>query len=244
MRKSRGRQGAAAAAVATVLAALPWAGTAAGAQTQGQRDQSPFAEPDVRVLHTLRGQPGSYFGWAISELGSRRAPGGGDLIVGERWGDGGSDVAGGAATVFEGRSGRVRFRYVGQPGDQAGFAVADAGDVNRDGRADVLVGAPGVGAGHVDLVSGRTGRLLRRFAGEDDGDFFGAAVAGVGDVDRDGRPDVLVGAPRHGDSGRAYLLSGRTGATLLTLDGEAAGDAFGSATDGTGTSTATAGRTW
>ena len=52
---------------------------------------------------------------------------------------------------------------------------------------------------------------------------FGAAMASVGDIDSDGIPDLLVGAPRqdvggNADQGQVYLLSGSTGALLLTLD--------------------------
>lgn len=53
---------------------------------------------------------------------------------------------------------------------------------------------------------------------------FGAAVAGVPDVDGDGRGDFVVGAPFEGDStenaGRAYVFSGATGSLLHTLVSE------------------------
>ncbi len=237
MRVSRGvpgRRGLAVAAVGAVALALP-AGAAAETGRHHGHEPSPFLERDARVLHTLRGETGSYFGWALSELGDRDHAGGADLVIGERWGDGGQAVAGGAVDVVDGRTARQRWRVTGQPGDQLGYAIADAGDVNGDGWSDVIAGAPGNGAGHADLLSGRTGRLLHRFEGEVAGDFFGSAVSGVGDVDRDGRPDLLVSAARHdAGTGRAYLLSGRTHRTLLTLDGEGAGDAFGTAVDGIG----------
>lgn len=52
---------------------------------------------------------------------------------------------------------------------------------------------------------------------------FGSAIAKVDDIDGDGVPDLLVGAPRQDvagnvDQGQAYLLSGRTGALLRTFD--------------------------
>ena len=71
---------------------------------------------------------------------------------------------------------------------------------------------------------------------------FGRHAAGVGDIDGDGRADVIVGAPGKTDSqspessrtnsGHAYMYSGRDGHVLLTLSGEHAGDEFGSAVAG------------
>jgi hypothetical protein len=111
--------------------------------------------------------------------------------------------------------------------------MADAGDTNGDGVHDFLVASPFDDAGHVDLYSGRTGLLLHRFAGETAGDAFGWAVSSAGDVDRDGRPDVLVGAsgyPGDATAGAAYIYSGRTYRLIRKLTGDAVGDEFGSGT--------------
>ncbi|MCB1032202.1 MAG: FG-GAP repeat protein, partial [Acidobacteria bacterium] len=61
---------------------------------------------------------------------------------------------------------------------------------------------------------------------------FGAAVAALGDVNNDGRDDVLVGAPDFdgaagADTGKAYVFDGLTGALLYSFEGAGAGDAFG-----------------
>src|SRR3989338_3718484 len=65
---------------------------------------------------------------------------------------------------------------------------------------------------------------------------FGATMAFVGDVNGDGVPDLLVGAPKQDvggntDQGQVYLLSGATGALILTLDNPIpqAGAKFGAA---------------
>jgi hypothetical protein len=65
---------------------------------------------------------------------------------------------------------------------------------------------------------------------------LGQAVAGIGDLDGDGLADVAIGAP-HGqglqpDSGYVFLMSGKTGALLRVLNGEASGDLFGWDVDG------------
>ena len=64
-----------------------------------------------------------------------------------------------------GRTGRTLHRIDGKPGDQAGFAVTDAGDLDRDGRHEFLSGAPRQAAdteGHAYLYSGRTGSCCTR----------------------------------------------------------------------------------
>lgn len=210
-------------AVAAVAALAP--GAAANAEDDG------FVEP-ARVLWTLSGGSpgaGAFFGWAISELADVDGDGAKEALVGEPF------TATGTTWVHSGRTGSLLYRLDGAPGDQQGYAMADAGDTDGDGVADIVSGAPGVGQGRAYLYSGATGRLLHVFSRGHQGDFFGAAVAGAGDVNGDGRADVLVGAPFGDaggrDSGRAYVFSGRTHELIRKLDAGDAGDLFGSATD-------------
>jgi hypothetical protein len=190
-----------------------------------------FVEP-VEVLHTLSGtNPGAAFGWAVSELGDVDGDSKTDLIVGEPF------TATGTTWVYSGGTGALLYRLDGAPGDQQGYAIADAGDTDGDRVPDIVSGAPGVGRGSAYLYSGATGRLLHRFSRGRAGDFFGAAVAGAGDVNRDGHADVLVGATMNDggglDSGRAYVFSGRTYKLIRKLDAGDEGDLFGSGTDWT-----------
>ncbi|MEM7305468.1 MAG: integrin alpha [Planctomycetota bacterium] len=101
--------------------------------------------------------------------------------------------------------------------DNFGAAVASINDVDGDGVVDVAVGVPGgddggTSRGEVRIVflnpdgsvkgqqaissteGGFTGVL-------DDLDFFGSSVAGLGDHDLDGTPDLIVGAPGDDDGG-------------------------------------------
>jgi len=133
-------------------------------------------------------------------------------------------------------------------GDQAGFAVATAGDVNGDDHADFLVGAPGcriVGVpgcptttssstGAAYLLYGRTTRYSGvtaladavKYEGQAAGDAAGASVASVGDVNGDGNADFLVGAPGHAaGAGAAYLVLGQGADTFYAdVDEDGYGD--------------------
>lgn len=132
-------------------------------------------------------------------------------------------------------------------GDVAGLfsarSVAGAGDVDRDGFVDFIVGAEeddttGAQAGCASVFSGATGELLHRFFGEAANDAFGNSVAGAGDVDGDGHADLIVGArfrsPNGFASGSAYVYSGADFSLLHRFDGDSAGDLFGFSVAGAG----------
>lgn len=73
--------------------------------------------------------------------------------------------------------------------------------------------------------------------GDASGDRLGSAVSGVGDLDGDAVPDILVGVPNHAglagpNAGRVYALSGADGAIVYVLDGDKLGDRFGASVAG------------
>lgn len=126
----------------------------------------------------------------------------------------------------------VGLRIIGENDlDRAGASVSSAGDINGDGLADILIGAPangegGSGAGAAYVIFGQTDRTgdihLRDIAaghggfklvGEAVNDVAGSTVAAAGDVNRDGFDDLLVGARGNDvaegdDRGAAYVLFG------------------------------------
>lgn len=124
-------------------------------------------------------------------------------------------------------------------GDPRLSSVAGAPDMTGDGAPDVLAGSDGDGLVHV--YSGATGELIRTIHAFTHSSGFGYAVSSVPDADGDGVPDVVAGAPHcrvnlpvpAEGGGRAYLISGRTGALLFARQGPAAtGYGFGSSVTG------------
>jgi hypothetical protein len=117
-------------------------------------------------------------------------------------------------------------KFIGEDtSDYAGYSVASAGDVNGDGYADVIVGAPddddgGYDAGAAYIILGPvTGDVDlsvadAKFIGEDESDGAGYSVASAGDINGDGYDDVIVGA----NHAAAYLVFGpATGTIDLSL---------------------------
>lgn len=162
---------------------------------------------------------------------------GGDLEIpnvvgaGDVDGDGRTDVlvgypgaldGRGMARLCSGRSLEVLRTFTGDANSHLGRSLAAAGDVDRDGRVDFLIGA----SGHVLVCSGQDGGVIRTLRGRSPEDAFGSALAAAGDVDRDGFPDALVGAP---DGSYAQVISGRNGAVLHTYQGQ---PGFGASVDG------------
>jgi hypothetical protein len=170
-------------------------------------------------------QPASYFGDSVATAGDVNSDGYDDLLVGAPWFENGHNEEGGA------------FLYLGSPTGLAatpawtaesnaarshfGDAVASAGDINRDGYADVLVGAPSYSErsfyeGRADLYLGQADGLATTPAWSSSPDTavanFGWSVSAAGDVDGNRYADVIVGAynDTHTEvfEGRAYVYQG------------------------------------
>lgn len=105
-----------------------------------------------------------------------------------------------------------------QPEDGLGASVSAAGDVNRDGHADVVVGALQhgqiyTGPGYVRVFSGKDGRVLFTTRGGSSAWHFGYRVSGAGDVNRDGHADIVYSV----FYGAAHVHSGRDGSRISTF---------------------------
>lgn len=94
-------------------------------------------------------------------------------------------------------------------------SVADVGDVDGDGIADVLVAQRAAGTHeHAWILSGKNGAHLRTLVSPRTGESIGASVAGAGDVDLDGTPDVAL-TVADGDRESALVFSGKDAGVLL-----------------------------
>jgi len=206
-----------------------------------------FSGKDGSILHTFNGLvAGDSFGLPANGAGDVNNDGFPDLIVGAHKADPGGLSNAGQATVFSGKDGSVLYTLNGQAAsDYFSRQATGVGDVNKDGHADFGVAAfradPGglSNAGQVKIFSGKDGSTLFTFNGLNAGDEFGCSIAGAGDVDGDGFPDIIVGA-LHADpggitsAGQARVFSGKDGSTLYTFNGLAQSDYFGFPVNGAG----------
>lgn len=117
----------------------------------------------------------------------------------------------------------------------SGTSVASAGDVNNDGIDDLIIAG-----GKNYVFSGKTGDTIYVFTGADVGGSLGGQVASAGDINHDGYDDLIMGGPTTGDSilgssvGKAYVISGQTGALIYSFTGESNHNFFGKSVSSAG----------
>jgi hypothetical protein len=182
----------------------------------------PSASPD---WSTENNQADSYFGESVASAGDVNGDGYGDVVIGADFYDNGQTNEG-KVYVYHGSSiglgGSPAWTYESnQAFARIGYSSACAGDVNRDGYSDVIVGAPFYSNGQTDegrafvFLGSSTGLAgSPNWTAESDqaSTQYGWSVAGAGDVNGDGYSDVIVGANYYDngqtDEGRAYVYHG------------------------------------
>jgi uncharacterized repeat protein (TIGR01451 family) len=180
-------------------------------------------------------QDGAEFGAALAGAGDVNGDGFADLLVGARSFDNGQSNEGAAFVYLGSAAGPATTEAWRAESNQSnaefGWSVADAGDVNGDGYADVIVGAPSFDNGQTDegaafVYLGSAAGLAAIAAWQAEGDQtraeFGYSVSGAGDVNGDGYADVIVGARLfsngHIDEGAAFVyLGGATGLAITPV---------------------------
>ena len=183
------------------------------------------------VIHTLLGAPaaGQAFGTALTTLDAN-GDGTTDLAVGATGGCG-------SVSIYSGIDGSLLRKITpGSPdaGSLYGAALANAGDQNADGKADLFIGAPGASSseGAVAVASGGDGVEISYITADIPGTQFGASIATVADVNADGLSDMVVGGPAaDGGKGRVQLLTS-TGSEWTSIFGTVAGGKLGAKAGG------------
>ncbi len=196
-------------------------------------------------------QPGAQYGSAVNAAGDVNGDGFADVAIGAPYFDHGQDDEGVAVVYAGSATGLQSSPLWSVEGDQAashlGSSLASAGDVNGDGFADLVVGAPGYNnVGQARLYLGAETGLSAvptwTANGVQTGEAFGSSVGSAGDVNGDGFADVLIGAAQasNGENteGKALLYlgsaAGLSATPAWTVEGNLAGAGCGAAVGSAG----------
>jgi hypothetical protein len=223
-----------------------------------------MAAPPVELSDVAAGQGGFVIrgadsndqsGASVAGAGDVNGDGLRDLIIGAYLADASGNVQAGESYIVFGKADTAAIELADVAngiggfvirGDDAhtwlGFDVSAAGDVNGDGLADVILGAPYSGPampdapsesfivfGKVDtaevlladLASGTGGFVIR---GANHGELTGMSVSRAGDVNNDGLADFIIGAPEadaNGPcSGESYVVFGKVDTAPVDLQAD------------------------
>lgn len=198
-------------------AAFVWFGGPSGLGDPGTPENADWKDESDKA-ETL-------YGSSVATAGDVNGDGYADIIIGAPWYTD-EQTKEGAVYVYYGSSEGPSPYYANwiTTGNndlaEYGASVATAGDLNRDGYDEVIIGAPGFSTGGVCFLY--YGGPVHLSTGRDwiSGSFtassrFGTCVASAGDVNGDGAMDLIVGAPEYSHpetgEGAVYLYYGAPG---------------------------------
>ena len=183
---------------------------------------------DGSTLYEYFGAEGSVlFGWHASAAGDLNADSYPDFLISERTEINGYST--GSVYAYSGQTGALLYQFDGEhSSEDFGAHTAAAGDVNKDGFDDIIVGAinhrvEGSPVGALKVYSGKDGSLLYKKTGSQFLSYYGNVVAGMGDINNDGYDDFAASASTHKIDnikvGLIEVFSGKTGDLLHRFQG-------------------------
>ena len=176
---------------------------------------SVFSGQTGALIYEFAGPPNGHMGLAVSFAGDLNGDGHDEVMVSAPDADF-AGVRSGSVYVYSGIDGSLLFRIDGTTAwDRLGWSIDSIADVSLDGVRDLVVGVPedyAGGLGRVEIRSGVDGSLLDTIRAQVPQTGYAWSVTSVGDIDRNGTEDILVGAAGedyagNGDAGAAYAYS-------------------------------------
>ena len=107
-----------------------------------------------------------------------------------------------------------------ESGENCGTSMVGLGDLDLDTFDDYAIGAneAGPSAGQVDVISGQTGSILYTLDGESTSEYFGVALANIGDIDGGGFAELVISAML--DKNQGFYEGTHAGARVRRLPPE------------------------
>ncbi|MCI0531301.1 MAG: FG-GAP-like repeat-containing protein [candidate division Zixibacteria bacterium] len=196
-----------------------------------------------------------YFGYSVSGAGDVNGDGKPDFLVGAYL----NFLCNGYAKLYSGQNGQLLYTFTPPDTDPCldicqwfGFSAAIVGDMNSNGKSEVVVGryyynnAFGSACVYSDngtlrfnLKAQNTCGCATGAACRDTSWWFGRSVAGIGEINGDGKSDFIIGAPRASpngikNAGSAFIYSGADSTLICRKDGTQQNSFFGAAVAGIG----------
>lgn len=195
--------------VAAATAALPANNIVVTGADAGQ-------EPLVRVYDASGNEKSSFLAYAQAFRGGVR------VAAGDVTGDGIPDIITGAGAgggpqvrVFDGATGTRLMSFFAYDSTFRGGIYVAAGDVNGDGKADIITGAGAGGGPHVRVFDGVTGTKIRDFFAYDTA-FRGGVRVAAGELNGDTQAEIITGAGTGGGP-QVRVFDGATGTRLMSF---------------------------